>query len=266
LPELPDVEVFRRYLDRTSLHRSIRFVEVNDAGTLGNVSAGEVRKRLVGHRFEETRRRGKHLLARLDNGRWVTFHFGMTGYLKYFKSETKAGKHDRVVLDFANGYHLAYVCQRKLGRVGLVREPDRFFAALALGPDALSLDRGAFEDLMGGRRGSIKPALMDQALLAGIGNIYSDEILFHARVHPKAAVSDLAHKDVGGIFKEMKHVLLTAIERKADLDRLPRTWLVHRRREGAACPRCGGEVARIRLSGRSAYFCPACQSGWGGDA
>jgi formamidopyrimidine-DNA glycosylase len=260
LPELPDVEVFREYLSSTSLHKVIKDVEIRDAGVLRNVSGRRLKKQLKGHSLESTRRRGKHLLAGLDNGRWLTIHFGMTGYLDYFKSASGKRRYDRVVIGFANGYHLAFVCLRKLGRIGLVKDPERFFAAHSLGPDALELDLDTFEEMMGNRRGAVKPALMDQSFIAGIGNMYADEILYQAGIDPRAGVSGLDEKAVRTIFEKMKRVLDVAIERKADPERLPRTWLLAHRAEGASCPRCGGTVKRIRMSNRSAYLCPQCQS------
>jgi formamidopyrimidine-DNA glycosylase len=260
LPELPDVEVFRRYFSRTALHKSIMGVEIHDAGVLRGISGRQFRRRLKGHSLESTRRRGKHMLACLDNHRWLSFHFGMTGYPEYFKSSRHLRRYDRVVLDFANGYHLAFVCPRKLGRLGLIRDPDRFFAAHSLGPDALDLDLEAFEGLMRGRRGAIKPALMDQSLIAGIGNIYADEMLYQAGVHPLAMVQNLRDTDIRSLFRGMKRILEMAIERRADLDDLPRTWLSPHRKEGAVCPRCRSKVKKLRIANRSSYYCPACQS------
>lgn len=260
MPELPDVEVFRRYLDSTSLHKTVRDVDVRDAGVLRSISGRGLEKSLKGRSLESTRRRGKHLLARLDEDGWLTIHFGMTGYLEYFKSVKGERPHDRVVMRFDNGYHLAFVCQRKLGRIGLVKHPGRFFASHALGPDALDLDMDTFRDMLGGRRGAVKPALMDQSFIAGIGNIYADEILYHAGIDPRARASSLGHKSVDALFGKMKRVLNMAIDRKADPERLPRTWLLPHREEGASCPKCGGTVKRIRLSNRSAYLCPRCQA------
>jgi formamidopyrimidine-DNA glycosylase len=260
LPELPDVEVFRRYLNSTALHKTIEGVAVKDAGVLRSISGTKLKKQLKGRSLESTKRRGKHMLARLDDGHWLTFHFGMTGYLEYFKTSSGDREYDRVVVDFTNGYHLAFVNRRKLGRMGIVEDADRFFAARSLGPDALGLNIGDFEEVMKGRRGSIKPALMDQSLIAGLGNIYSDEVLYQAGVDPRTPVRKLKQEAIRRLFKRMKHVLSISIERKANPDDMPRTWLLLHREKGAPCPRCRGEVEKIRLSGRSTYLCPACQS------
>lgn len=260
LPELPDVEVYRRYLNSTALHKQISAVKVRDAGVLRGVSGKQLGKKLEGRRLESTMRRGKHMLAGMDSGHWLTFHFGMTGYLEYFKTVEGERDHNRVVIDFANGYHLAFVCRRKLGRMGLIKDPERFFAVHSLGPDALDLECDAFMDLLHSRRGVIKSALMDQRLIAGIGNIYADEMLYQAGIHPGAKVGSLGDDRTRRLLNKMRKVLNTAIERKADPDEFPRTWLLPHRREGTGCPKCKGEVKKIKISGRSTYFCPACQS------
>ena len=267
MPELPDVENYGRYLRRTALHKSIRAGDVGDTRVLGGVSRKEVRRRLHGRRLEATRRHGKHLFVALDRNGWLGLHFGMTGRLKYFKRLKDDPKHDRLRLDFDNGYHLAYDDQRMLGRVRLLDDPDEFIASRKLGPDALdpSLDRKAFAERLCGRKGQVKSALMDQSLLAGIGNVYSDEILFHTGLHPKAQVPKLGKEQLSSLFEATRRVLRVAIDKGAgtqDVEkRLPRGYLLPHRRDGARCPRCGGQVRAVKVSGRTAYICPRCQLG-----
>ncbi|MGH6942955.1 MAG: Fpg/Nei family DNA glycosylase, partial [Geminicoccaceae bacterium] len=184
MPELPDVEIYKRHLDQTSLGRRIERVAVNDARILGKLAARTFAARLEGNRFEDTRRHGKHLLVRLARKGWLTLHFGMTGTLRFFEEEADDPKYDRVRFDFEDG-HLAYVNRRMLGRVGLADDAGAFIRAQDLGPDALdpAFDRKALERALAGRRRDLKTLLMDQAVVAGIGNIYADEILFQARLH-----------------------------------------------------------------------------------
>ncbi len=189
MPELPDVELFKRYLDRTSLRQTIQRVQVNDARILGDLPVERFAAALAGNRLEASRRHGKHLLVRLARSGWLTLHFGMTGGLSYFENLADDPPYDRIRLDFEGGRHLAYTNRRMLGRVGLADDADRFIEAEELGPDALdpAFDEAAFAAALAGRRRDVKSVLMDQALLAGIGNIYADEILFQARLHPKDA-------------------------------------------------------------------------------
>src|SRR6266568_9423852 len=119
MPELPDVESFKRYLDATSLHQRITGVDVRSAYVLKGVSAPELTRRLKGRRFESSRRHGKHLFVRADRDLWLRLQFGMTGSLLYFKHEEDAPRHTRVVFVFANTYCRAFEDQRKFGEVGL---------------------------------------------------------------------------------------------------------------------------------------------------
>lgn len=159
-----------------------------------------------GRQFESTMRHGKYLLARLDDGPWLTLHFGMTGRLKYFKDVEKEPAHDRLLIGFRNGYRLAYDRQRKLGRVGLTDGPKIFVEERELGPDALELSRKDLEERLGRSRGSVKTALMTQKLIAGIGNIYSDEILCQARVHPKTRAGELSEDQIKDLHRSMRRV------------------------------------------------------------
>ncbi len=259
MPELPDVEVFKQYLDSTSLHQKIGSVEVRNKMILGEVSANKLRKTLEGRELESTRRHGKHLFVQLDNDDWLMLHFGMTGWLKYFKDPKDEPSHARLLITFQNGYHLAFDCQRMLGKVDLIEDPEGFIEKRKLGPDLLDLDFPSFRKLLGGRRGAIKSALMNQRIVAGVGNIYSDEILFQARIHPGTGVAGLDEEGLKKLFEETRRVLRTAIENQADPDKLPGSFLLPHRREGEKCPRGNGRIERIKAAGRTAYFCPACQ-------
>jgi len=134
-----------------------------------------VKAELEDHAFESTWRHGKYLLIRLDTGKWLSLHFAMTGWLKYFKNLEKRPSHQRLLIDFSAGYHLAYGSQRKLGKVELLEDVERFIEEKGLGPDVLqfSFDFGTFLEGLAGRRSMIKSALMNQHIMAGIGNIYS---------------------------------------------------------------------------------------------
>jgi formamidopyrimidine-DNA glycosylase len=259
MPELPDVEVFKRYLDSTGLHQKIEQVELRDKKILGKASANSISKTLQGRRFESTRRHGKHLFVELGDDGWLVLHFGMTGFLQYFKGQEEDPRYHVLVVSFDNGYHLAYCSRRKLGTVDLTDDPDTFIDQEKLGPDALTLDFDRFEQLLKGRRGSIKSLLMNQGAMAGVGNIYSDEILFQAEIHPKTAVNELNDAQRRKLFAKLKEVLDTAIDCKADPENLPHDYLLPHRSEGEPCPHCDQPLAQIRFSGRTAYYCPRRQ-------
>ncbi len=260
MPELPDVEVFKRYLDSTSLHQKIKDVHVTKKRVLKGVSAPKLKKHLKGHSLESSRRYGKYLFVKVNTGRWLVVHFGMTGFLQYFKASGKKPEHTRFLLDFSNGYHLAYDSQRMLGELYLIENVEKFIDQQELGPDALVIDAASFLDLLKGRKGSIKTTLMNQNIIAGIGNVYSDEILFQAGIHPKKSTGELDKKELGRLFRMARKVLEKAIEAQANPKRLPRSYIIPRRSEGAKCPKCGGAVKKLKFSGRTGYFCPRCQT------
>jgi formamidopyrimidine-DNA glycosylase len=259
MPELPDVEVFKRYLEVTALHKTITEVHVRDAGILKGISPLKLSRTLKLRQLKATRRHGKHLLVKLDKGPWLTLHFGMTGYLKYFKDMDKDPEHDRLLLSFDNGFHLAYVCQRKLGAVGLADEVESFIKEKHLGPDALNLGLDGFRKVLQGKKGAVKSFLMNQKYLAGIGNVYSDEILFQSNLHPKSKVNELAAKTVARLFQALQDVLHKAIEAQADPGQVPDSFLLPHRWGNGICPRGHGDLQKVAVSGRSAYYCPVCQ-------
>lgn len=265
MPELPDVEVFKRYLDRTCKGRTIEKVVVNDPKLLAHMSAAAFSAKLKGRRLVSSRRYGKHLLVKLAPSGWLTLHFGMNGALAHLRDGQAEPRYDRVRLDFADGHHLAYINPRRIGAVGLVDDADAFITAEKLGPDALDprFDFAAFDRALSGRRGDIKSVLMDQTVMAGIGNIYSDEILFQAGIYPQTRTDRLDAQTRRRLYRQIKRVLKTAVERGAGAelapDNLPRSFLLPHREKGGRCPRCGGELGTIKSSGRTAYYCSHCQ-------
>ena len=259
MPELPEVETFKRYLDNTSLRQRITNVEVRDAYVLKHVSARELVRRLKGRRFENSHRHGKHLLVRAGNELWLRLHFGMTGSLQYLKDDEIAPKTSRVIFRFAHNRRLAFDDQRKFGEIELIRDVDEFLQERRLGPDALNISLSQFKAIVGKHRGAVKAVLLNQQLIAGIGNLYADEILFRARMHPATEAARLSDMDLGRLFRATRHVLEKAIALKTDFNRLPKSWLMTHRGKHGKCPRCGRELKLSRVGGRTTWFCPHCQ-------
>jgi len=181
----------------------------------------------------------------------------MTGFLRYFKNPQRRGEHTRLQIDFSGGYHLAYDCQRKLGLIDWVENIEALVERKELGDDPLGehFDVSRFRELLEGRRGSVKSALMNQSIIAGIGNVYSDEILFQAGIHPKSRVTDLNRNDLEGLYHALRKVLDTAIEAKADPASMPSHYLTRVRGKEDICPKCGGSLATVKVSGRTSCFC-----------
>ncbi len=253
------MECFKRYLDATSLHQGVKKVEVERAEILQDISAQRLAQRLRGQRLCAAHRHGKYLSVALQDGSCMVLHFGMTGFLKYARGDGNISPHARLVITFDNGYRLAYDSQRLIGNVRLADDFAHFLQTKKIGPDVLRLDRSAFAERLATRRGMIKSTLMNQSVVAGLGNLYTDEILFQARIHPRATVHELADETVARLFRQICRILEKAIDIRVDPARFPRSWLIAHRRPDAPCPRDNGHVRRITVSGRHAYYCPQCQ-------
>lgn len=265
MPELPDVEINRRYLAATALHQPIEAVRVGaekNRKVLDGVSAQQLGKAVAGQAFVDTRRHGKFCFAELGGGGHLVFHFGMTGFLRYYRREPEDLSHVRVRFDFSNGYHLAFANQRLLGSVAVSSDPQAFVSEKQLGPDALDgLSEEKFQALVQATNAKIKSLLTDQRKIAGIGNVYADEILFQAGIYPTTAANLLDAGERRRLFAAIGQVLNAAIDARTDPERMPDSYLLPVRREGEKCPRCGDDLKKLKLQGRATYCCPACQRG-----
>jgi formamidopyrimidine-DNA glycosylase len=222
-------------------------------------------ERIEGRTVTAVTRRGKYQLAALDDGSVLSVHFGMTGEWVIGRREDSEDRFARLVLDLADGTRATLSDARALGRLHLYRTGDQLLPEL--GPEPLS---GEFSpDRLGEalrrRRGPIKPALLDQRIVAGLGNIYAAEALWLARISPRAVASSLSPARRTRLVRAIRDVLERAPAARyrdspADLERGGggRGWRVYDR-EGKACRRCRARIARITQAGRSTYFCPRCQ-------
>jgi formamidopyrimidine-DNA glycosylase len=259
MPELPEVETFKRYIENGSLRRRVVRVEVRNSTVLA-VRAEELEQRAQGAMFLSVHRHGKQLFLELSSGGWLTWHFGMTGEPVLFEHEEP--RFPRVLFHFADAT-LAHDDPRMLGRIGWTASVEEYVRRKKLGPDALSISKSEFVERFSRARGAVKPAVMDQHRMAGIGNIYADEVLFQGRLDPRAEVSSLSTRELETMHRNMRRVLRLSIDKGTDFSRFPRTYLLHHRYKGAACPDCGGTVDTVTLGGRTTYFCPACQKSRG---
>jgi formamidopyrimidine-DNA glycosylase len=253
MPELPSLEIFKKYFDNTSLNQQIINVDVKNPEILTNTSADMLKEKLVGYQFTVSRRYGKYLFCRLENDFHLILHFGMTGYLHYFQED--GHPYIRVLIQFDDGFNLGFVDMRKFGKVGLTRDVDAFIKEINLGPDALQIDQETFIEKFKKRKGLIKPLLINQNFIAGIGNLYADEILYQSGINPLSRSDKLGNKELRNLFREMRKVLKTAVEYQDKPESLPPNFLLpHRHRDGA-CPG-GGSLNIIKVGGRTTYYCP----------
>ncbi|HXF72808.1 MAG TPA: DNA-formamidopyrimidine glycosylase family protein, partial [Actinomycetota bacterium] len=250
MPELPDVEAERRRFAATAAGRRVRRVAA-DPAFVRNASPEDLDRALRGRRLGEPRRLGKWLLCPAG-GPVLLLHFGMTGRLD---PGGEPGPYDRLVLEL-EGSALRLRDVRKLGGAWLARDEDEARRLLrGLGPDALEVDRATFLERLAGRRGGAKALLLDQGFVAGVGNLLADEILWRARLHPRAPVVGLDAAARAGLHRAMRDVLRAAVARIGRPP--PPGWLLSVRGEpGARCPRCRTPLARIAAAGRTTYLCP----------
>ena len=261
MPELPDVEAIRTRLAEKAAGREIADVEVRDDEALKHGSPDALRDATAGHALSDITRHGKVLFARAGDGPLLAVHFGMTGDLAIVPGDNELPEHARVVFTFSDGDRLVFDNPRTFGWIDLADGIDAYLDENDIGPDALSISKDDFIAIVGGTRGQVKPALMDQSKLAGIGNVCSDEILFRAGIRPDTKGTDLSRSRLGDLFAAMQDVLHTASDRLSSGKDLPDDWLARHRDKGEDCPRCGGDLEHRKISGRTAWFCPKCQKG-----
>jgi formamidopyrimidine-DNA glycosylase len=253
MPELPSVEIFKRYFDQNALNQVIMKVEVLSPELVVDVNPRKLERSLEGHEFISSRRYGKYLFSRLDNDQHLILHFGMTGYLHYFHH--KSSPHVRLLVSFQNGSHLAFDDARKFGKLGLTSNPDEFITLKGLGEDALAIELKTFQELFKVRTGMIKPLLLNQKFIAGIGNLYADEILYQCGLHPETHAHRLSKADVRNLYHQMQRVLEKAIEYQDSPRDFPDSYLLSHRYPGGECPE-GGLLEVIKVGGRTTYYCP----------
>jgi len=257
MPELPEVEMARMLVQYRLRERQVITVEVLDDKMMANCSADLLKAALQGGTVGEARRHGKNLLVGVGSTH-LYVHLGMSGEISVV-SEGVHTPHERLRLGIGDGF-LVLDYPRRFGRFGLYRSIRDLIADKGLGPDALTVPGEEFASRMEGRKGSIKPLLLDQGIIAGVGNLYADEALFQERLHPAVKVNALSRNELIGLGERVRNVLETSIAVRTDLSRLPDGHLLRDRREGALCPRCGTVLGCMRIGGRTTVLCPGCQS------
>lgn len=274
MPELPEVETIKSGLVQTVKNKKITNVEIKLPKIIKGVSAKSFIDKVTGATIKNIERRAKNLIITLSNNFSLIIHLKLTGQLIYSNPDTAKDKHTHVIFTFEDKNELHYNDLRRFGyivlaetnKIGQVKE------LADLGPEPLdkNFTLSHFEDLLKRkRRGKIKPILMDQKFIAGIGNLYADEILFYAKVHPLRDVSTLSENEISGIYDGIKEILPSAIKHRGssvdnyvDVDGKKGGYVPFIKvygRKGEPCPRCKTPIERIKIGQRSAHFCPRCQ-------
>lgn len=257
MPELPEVENFKRYAEAHALNKTIADVDIRVSKVV-KASEHDLHGALVRHKLTETARVGKYLMLKSGAPSWLVIHFGMTGKL-VFSEEGQPTQHSILTLTFGNHSTFTFDCPRKFGKVYLADSVQQFCKEQKLGKDALAMTGAEYRELLKGKKGQVKSILTDQHAISGIGNVYADEILFQSRIHPKTLVTALSDKEVEILYKNTGKVLREMIKHIENKTSVPDDWLRGHRSEGADCPRGNGTIRQIKISGRSTYFCTGCQ-------
>lgn len=276
MPELPEVETVASDLRTQITGRSFREAHILWPRTLAAPDESALEERLAGRRVVDVGRRGKYILVHLDDGQALIVHLRMTGRLAVVAGESPllADPHLRAWFGLAggggaDGDALVFTDSRKFGRIWLVRDIDEVTGKLGPEPLAWDLAPEAFAARIRKRKVAIKALLLDQTAVAGVGNIYADESLFRAGIHPLRKSSTLSDDELGRLYACLREVLQEAIDKRGTLLRDYRTpygedgyFQNHLRvygKYGRACPSCGQPIERIRVTQRSTHFCPHCQ-------
>ena len=266
MPELPAMENFRRSIEQRSLGKKIVSVSVKKDRVV-EFNQKTIEGKAVGQNLLEATRHGKYVFVRVgarSRQSWLVFHCGMTGYFTYPTSVDDEEKIDKakLVLQFSNREALVFYDPRRFGKVELIEKPETFIEQHKLGIDAAAITGKQFRELISSSGKSLKSLFLDQSNIAGIGNVYGDEIPFHAKLSPKRSGDELTKTELSHLFKSFAGILKTATDKKAYLDHwdmLPKSWLVHYREDGATCPRCSHTIKSYKAGGRDGYYCPGCQ-------
>lgn len=264
MPELPEVETIVRHFAPLLAGRRIRSFSATWPRQI-TPSIPTLRKRVIGRRIVTLARRGKHILASLDDQTALIWHLKMSGRFEWAADCPATPNHVRMRLGLSGGHDLLFCDARKFGRLRHAKDPA---AALAhLGPEPLAVDfTGArLHAMLRARSRRLKPLLLDQAFLAGLGNIYTDESLFAARLHPLRRSSTLSRAESNKLHRAIRAVLRRGIEYNGtSLDWIypggrMQAYLKVYGRAGQACPGCRRPIQRILVGQRSTHLCPACQ-------
>lgn len=268
MPELPEVETIKNELTPLLTGRRIKSVEFLWAKTLLKPALAEFEARVNGQRISALDRRGKYLILRLESGDCLLVHLRMTGSFYVSHGSSPDPKHTRAVIHLDDAAQAYFIDPRKFGKFQLVAgDADTFDK---LGPEPLSdaFTAGVLEQRLSGKKAPVKALLVDQAVIAGIGNMYADEALFAARIHPLRPADGLSGDEIKRLHHAIRQVLKTAIASGGasvsdyfrpggERGKAHEAFKVAHRR--GACPDCGGPVERIVVRQRGTYFCPACQ-------
>ncbi|MDD5984721.1 MAG: DNA-formamidopyrimidine glycosylase [Turicibacter sp.] len=273
MPELPEVETVKEALNQTVKGQTIKEIELRYEPMIKNMSADEFKEKLINQTIQEVSRRGKYLVFHFDDYQLLS-HLRMEGKYFYVDSDFELNPHVHAIFTLENGKRLLYQDTRKFGTYHLYDkaidlETTAPFQVLGLEPFATEFTPSYVKEKIQNKKKPIKSLLLDQTVVCGLGNIYVDEVLYRARLHPLTSSSELTDKDIENVVKYTVEVLARAIELGGTTIRtfssshgvsgtFQNELLVHQRK-GENCYECHTPIEKIKVGGRGTYFCPTCQ-------
>jgi len=265
MPELPEVETLKRELGKAVLGKKITEVCVHHPTVIRQPSVDKFKAGLKGVVIKNILRKAKVLILELSTGKSLVIHLKMTGQLVY----PGKAKNSRVTFKFSDGTSMDFNDQRLFAELRLMDDWSALPFIQGLGPEPFSINAGQFKEMLQQKKTKIKPLIMDQTFISGIGNLYAAEALFRAKINPERPASSLSEKEMELLFKEIRDTLSEAIEHKGSsvdqyvqLTGRPGGYVRYHKvydREGKPCFVCKTPIKRIALGGRGTYFCPKCQ-------
>ncbi|RME96711.1 MAG: DNA-(apurinic or apyrimidinic site) lyase [Bacteroidetes bacterium] len=260
MPELPEVHAFQQYFNGIALGRKVQRVVVHDDKIIRNMNGQDFAERVAQRTFTGSIRRGKYLFVQLDNGHDLLLHFGMTGDLRLYDEQEEPHRFERFAFVFTNGQRLGFLDARKFARILYLEDRAGYIKEVGLGPDALAITEDEFLKACQGRTTTIKGLLLNQKILAGVGNLYADEVCYRTRVHPASHVNAIPKKKLQEIFHCLQDILKQAVDKAPYYKEYPENWFWEVwRHEGHVPPNGRGVVERAKVAGRTTYFAKSWQ-------
>jgi formamidopyrimidine-DNA glycosylase len=275
MPELPEVQTIVNDLKAAGIEgTTIKSARVFWSRTIAEPSAKDFGGRIKGQKISTIRRRGKFIVFGFKNGDHLLVHLRMSGRLHLVTAECSRKKHEHVILNFIDGRQLRFHDTRKFGRMYLIREAEKILGRLGTEPLAIEFTRKNLAHRLSSRKRRLKPLLLDQTFIAGMGNIYVDEALWESKIHPSRIASSLSATEIRALHQAIPRVLNRGLKNlgtslgtgKTNFYSIARHQGRNRdelrvfRRTGLPCPRCRKKIRRIIVGQRSTHICPKCQA------
>jgi len=279
MPELPEVETIRRGLQRKIKNKQIKDIVINVNKIVKKPSLGEFITKIKGKKIKEVDRRGKYIIIHLDSEDKLIVHLGMTGLLIYpydnkITEKEINPKHNHLIFTFTDDTQLVFNDVRRFGKIFLVSNVDEVESITKLGVEPLEdyfTEEVFIQILNKKKKGKIKPFLMNQKFITGLGNIYANEVLYRSNIHPLRLISSLNKKEVRNLYQQIKLVLIEAVkfrgstvadeayrDTNGEKGKFVKKLQVYDRK-GEPCIKCGHSIEVVRIEGRSSFICPQCQ-------